>query len=721
MSELAEDLKTPIQSYGILICTDAFDHIVGISSVIENMVRQPPEDFLGRDVRDLLMRHFPDESAQILQTVRKIKHREIGIKTVEIELNREKYALRLSKVNDHVYWEWERIKLEKSVVFHMDDIAHVLESSSTFVWHNLSENILQILQFDRVYISQIHENGTSEVIAECVKDSSKSLLNGRFSKDFLIPEDLENYQTSHYKYVPDLFAPLTRFHQLADEQTNVAHSCLNPLPLLHADFARSIGVKSLIAFPLIANGRMWGIVTAHSFAGKEIEVQKRQLCHLLCMYAAKKQESHIKDSLLEFKEDINDILLNLRNDLMYNQDILKTLSEHIATIQNIPDACGVAICMADEMYTAGTVPHKTQIRQISILHHHLKKRPLFLDSNFRLRYAHLIDGELNFAGLMALRIGKDAELSMMWFRQEEIDLIYHTVPLSQQISTEEHGQQDMIYTHETWQREVVDTAKSWTTNDIYFVDQLINLLQDTMLTKSEEKDRINQKLIALNNELEMLTFTLSHDLKNPLSVVKLSSQMLAKKIKDTDQERWINMLLDGVDDIENMVNSVLSVGKSRVYDFEYTEVPMYLMIEKIVSHCQLVQNTLHTSVQYGELLPIWGDRNLLHQVFQNIIGNAVKYSKNHVSPSLHIHSYLSEDKTIYEVQDNGIGIPNNELEHIFHVFKRSSNVGKINGTGVGLALVRRIMDRLQANVNLLSSEETGTKVILAFKNKPLAD
>ncbi|MCL7987466.1 ATP-binding protein [Sphingobacterium sp. lm-10] len=717
MSELTQDRKTPIQSYGTLICTDAFDHIVGISSAIQEMFSRSAEQYLGRDIRDLLTNYFADQSAYILSIVREIKHQEIANKVLEFTSNNQKYSLRLSQIKNNIHWEWELKTSDKPIAFQMDDIAHVLESSPKSLWHKLSENILHILRFDRVYVCQVYENGTSEVIAEHVEDVTKSLLHGRFSEDFLRQEDIRNYQAVNYRYVPDLFAPLSTFHQLAEEQVDVAHSHLYPIPLLHADLARSLGAKSLIAFPLIANGRLWGILMAHSFSGVEIDLQKRQLCQLLCMYAAKKQESNIKNTLLEFQENIHDTLLGIRNDLMSNTDIFTILSRHMSKMQQIPDADGIAICVAEEMHVLGIVPESKQILQIAKLIRNLKEKSLFLDSNFRLRYAHLIDGELNFAGIMALRLGKDSEMKIMWFRQEEIDMMYQTTPLCQQLSQEEHGIEDTLYAHETWQREVIDTAKSWNTNDLYFVEHLRSLLQDTMLAKSEEKERINQKLISLNNELEMLTFTLSHDLKNPLSVVKLSSQMLSRKLEG-EHQRWIKILLDGVDDIESMVNSVLSVGKSRIYHFDHTDVPMGQMIEKIVSHSQLIQNSFCATVDYGNLHPIWGERNLLHQVFQNVIGNAIKYSKNHAAPKLHIHSYLTESETVYEIQDNGIGIPANELEHIFHVFRRSSNVGKIAGTGVGLALVRRIMDRLQAGINLQSSEQTGTKVILTFKKKP---
>ncbi|PVH26754.1 ATP-binding protein [Sphingobacterium corticibacter] len=719
MLEFTNDRQTLIQSYGALICTDRFDHIVGISGAIDEITDRPATDYLGRDIRDFLADRFYSQSKKILNTVRGIKQQEIANKVLELNNGEKAYMLYLSQVNNHIHWEWELNTVSKPAAFHMHDIAHVLESSQLTLWHKLSEKIAQIVGFDRVYVYQIHENNSSEVIAEHTKDPTQSLLYSRFSADFFQPEDLENYMATTYRYVPDLFAPLASFHELKEELVNAKKSHLYPLPLLHADFARSLGTKSVIAYPLVANGRLWGILMAHSVTASTIDLSKRQLCQLLCIYAAKKQESNIKNNLLEFQENIHDTLLRLRTDLMSEPDLFTTMVSHLEKIQQIVPAEGLAICIGDQVHVSGVAPSNKQIQQIENLIQTIKDKPIFLDSNFRLRHADKIEGALNFAGIMALRLGKGSEIKIMWFRQEEIDTVYHTTPLRQHLHMDEHGVEDTIYTHETWQRAMLDTAKSWDTNDLYFAQHLRNLLHDIMLAKSEEKDRINQKLISLNNELEMLTFTLSHDLKNPLSVVKMSSQMLSRKLTDANDRRWIDMLLDGVEDIEIMVDSVLSVGKSKVYLFELVEIPMIQMIRKIVSHSKLVLNSFNSEITFGELLPIWGERNLLHQVFQNIIGNAIKYSKDHIAPKIHIHSYILDSKTIYEIQDNGIGIPKGELESIFHVFKRSSNVGKISGTGVGLALVRRILDRLEATILLQSSEQEGTNVKISFKTKPL--
>ncbi len=682
------------------------------------MTGAPAMHFLGRDIRDFLSIYLPTQSSYIVSIIRDIKHQDIANKILEVSCRDQEYILHLSQVNSYIHWEWERKTTDDSGAFHMHDIAHVLESSNKSLWHKLAENIYQILEFDRVHIYQIYENNTSEVIAEYVKDKSKSLLGSRFSADFYHPDDLKNHLASPYRYVPDLFAPHCIFHELADEHVDVIHSHLYPLPLLHRDFARSLGAKSLIAFPLVANGRLWGILIAYSSYLRNVHLQKRQLCQLICTYAAKRQESNIKNNLLAFQENIHDTLQGIRNDLLANANILLTLSKHLPNMQRIVQADGIVICNSEEMHVHGIVPSKAQIIQVADLIRTLKNKSLFLDSNFRLRYADQIDGDLNFAGVMALKLGKESEIKIMWFRQEDVDLVYQVVPLCQDLSPEAHGSDETLYTHETWRKQVTDTAKSWNTNDLYFAEHLRALLQDTLLAKSEEKDRINQKLILLNNELEMLTFTLSHDLKNPLSVVKLCSQMLSRKAITPSDKRWIDMLLDGVEDIESMLDSVLSVGKSKVYHFEQTEIPMAQMIEKIVTHSKLVHDCGKTKVVYDELIPIWGERNLLHQIFQNIIGNAVKYSKNRKNPYIHIRSFKKEFETIYEIQDNGIGIPANELENIFHVHKRSSNVGKIAGTGVGLALVRRILDRLQAGILLESTTESGTKVTLTFKTKP---
>ncbi len=116
---------------------------------------------------------------------------------------------------------------------------------------------------------------------------------------------------------------------------------------------------------------------------------------------------------------------------------------------------------------------------------------------------------------------------------------------------------------------------------------------------------------------------------------------------------------------------------------------------------------------------IVGDEILIFQVFSNIIGNAVKYSAKNESPLVIIDGIVNEQETIYRISDNGIGIPADQHQTIFELFSRASTSKEFEGTGVGLAIVKRILEKHDGRVWLESDTGNGSTFNLAFKNRPV--
>src|SRR5699024_5469059 len=104
----------------------------------------------------------------------------------------------------------------------------------------------------------------------------------------------------------------------------------------------------------------------------------------------------------------------------------------------------------------------------------------------------------------------------------------------------------------------------------------------------------------------------------------------------------------------------------------------------------------------------------LHQIFLNLITNAIKYSSFHPEQCIKINSYREENLVVYIIEDNGIGIPEKELSQIFNKFVRASNADRFQGTGIGLALVKRVLERLDGEIDIQSEENYGTRVTLKF-------
>jgi len=106
---------------------------------------------------------------------------------------------------------------------------------------------------------------------------------------------------------------------------------------------------------------------------------------------------------------------------------------------------------------------------------------------------------------------------------------------------------------------------------------------------------------------------------------------------------------------------------------------------------------------------------MMYQVFTNIIGNAVKYSSKCENPLIEIHGTVNENEILYTVKDNGIGIDIKYGNQVFELFKRLENATKFEGTGVGLAIVKRIIEKHNGKIWYETAEPSGTKFCLSFK------
>ena len=155
---------------------------------------------------------------------------------------------------------------------------------------------------------------------------------------------------------------------------------------------------------------------------------------------------------------------------------------------------------------------------------------------------------------------------------------------------------------------------------------------------------------------------------------------------------------------------------SKVKDYQYRMEPVYVedFLKQIVNFSQLRYNALGTEVIYGNILPVYGERSIVYQLFQNLIGNAIKYSAKVENPVVSISSSIKHEFVRYTIQDNGIGIAKEELSTIYDSFKRMSNANNYEGTGLGLTIVKRIADRLNITIEVESEIGKGTCFHLLF-------
>lgn len=248
-------------------------------------------------------------------------------------------------------------------------------------------------------------------------------------------------------------------------------------------------------------------------------------------------------------------------------------------------------------------------------------------------------------------------------------------------------------------REVVGQRKDGATFPVHLAVSEIQL-PDRRIFAGVVRDisdmKVVQKELAQSNQdLEQFAYVASHDLQEPLRMVRSFSELLAKRYKgkfDKDADEFIEFILDGSKRMQTLVQDLLAY--SRVGSRAKALVPTNSreVLDGVLSQLKLALEQAGAQITFDNLPMVLADDTQLGQVFQNLISNAIKFHSDQ-PPKIHVSAKQSEDQWIFSVQDNGIGIDPEYFDRVFVMFQRLHGKDEYPGTGIGLAVCKRIVDR----------------------------
>jgi len=209
------------------------------------------------------------------------------------------------------------------------------------------------------------------------------------------------------------------------------------------------------------------------------------------------------------------------------------------------------------------------------------------------------------------------------------------------------------------------------------------------------RKKAEEQLEIVNKELEAFSYSVSHDLRSPLRIIDGYSELLITDYTSTlDEEgnRLLGIIKANVRKMGRLIDDLLNFSRLGRKELIYQQVDMNKMVDTVIAEL-LVSNEKKHSIDISPLEPAAGDSNLIRQVWINLISNAIKYSSETENPFIAISSAKSGNEIVYSVRDNGVGFNMQYADKLFGVFQRLHKVTEFEGTGVGLALVQRIVTR----------------------------
>ncbi|MGD1855104.1 MAG: ATP-binding protein [Leptolyngbyaceae cyanobacterium] len=220
-----------------------------------------------------------------------------------------------------------------------------------------------------------------------------------------------------------------------------------------------------------------------------------------------------------------------------------------------------------------------------------------------------------------------------------------------------------------------------------------------------------QALARSNANLEEFAYVVSHDLQEPLRAVTAFSQLLEQRYHhqlDESAKRYITHIVEGGTRMKAMIDGILELSRiNRQRHVLQGPTNLEAVLKNVLENLKLLLVETQATITYDTLPSLYIDVNHITQLLQNLIGNAIKF-RGAKPPRIHITAQQQPNSWIFSVQDNGIGIPENQQKRIFKLFQRLHNQREYQGYGIGLAICKKIVEHYQGTIWLESSPGEGT-------------
>ncbi len=244
------------------------------------------------------------------------------------------------------------------------------------------------------------------------------------------------------------------------------------------------------------------------------------------------------------------------------------------------------------------------------------------------------------------------------------------------------------------------------------VDRLLAVSRDITERKKAEDElrKLAAELERSNSDLQEFAYVASHDLQEPLRGIASFTALLEKRYKgklDEKADEFIDYIIDDVKRMQMLIKDLLQYSSASTKGIVFRPVNCSVVLEQALFNLRLAIEESLAEVTYVLLPHVMGDESQLSRLFQNLIGNAIKF-RGEEPIKIHISAHRKEDEWVFSIRDTGIGIDPKQSDRIFAIFQRLHNRAEYTGTGIGLAVCKKIVERHNGRIWVESEPRKGS-------------
>ena len=500
-----------------------------------------------------------------------------------------------------------------------------------------------------------------------------------------------------------------------------------------------MGVAATMTGTLLSGGRLWGMIACHHYTKRRLSHEVRTACEMICQVLSLQiqllEEAELRRGLISAHR-ANQEILEL---LMQKDDVLGGVQANLIRFKEAFDCTGLALVHGMTGSCCGDTPEEGRILELVKWLRGKTGGYVYATSHLGSAYAGGAAIKERASGVLALALGDEQDSYLIWFRPEVIQSVTWagdpTKPTA--VANEDSARLTPRKSFAAWTQEVSGRSLPWRPWEV----DAARLLRSSMLNVLFRLSRYRQEVEARtdaeaglrrqaddlqaanrllssakdaleqsNIELQQFAYIASHDLQTPLRGIAGFASLLQEEYRERLDEAgndYIERIVGGTQRMQSLIDDVLAFSRLESEVRPFVAVDLNAVFDSVLVLLEGAIESSGGSATRDALPSVVGDPAQLSQLLQNLVLNGLKYNKDE-TPGVHVSATRSGNVWTVSVRDNGIGIAAEHHERVFEIFRRLHSQKEYAGTGIGLAVCRRIVFRHGGRIWLESAPGDGS-------------
>lgn len=716
-----------VQYHGFLLAVDRDFVITHCSENIEKFLGVKAASFLGRSAACLdvyLGRHEPNGFLAYLIRLWNTGKGFEPMNPFPMEIGGVRFNLILSKAADLFL-----IECEPEISDVTADIPQILGlalsemigESGKFDWlYKIAEQVKRVIGYHRVMVYEFHPDGHGEVVAEARDAHLEPFLGLHYPASDIPQQARELYKVNLTRIISDIAyepSPILSLAAYSHLPLDLTHSALRAVSPIHIEYLKNMGVASSFSISIVCRDKLWGLIACHNYLPRFINYKEREAAKLIGRVLASAILLREQEISMAGNEELERIGKAVAKRLSNYSDLAEAVLGEPSVILDAVGATGAALVYDRRFYMTGQTPDEPALQKLVAWLGTRMTDELYETNCLGAEYG-VMQPVTDACGLLACRLSKDLDEYILWIRPELDTAVLWAGNPEKQANAE--GRISPRKSFEVWKQTVQGKAEPWRPMDIRIAHEIRGVVMSGIHDRTGEMRVLNEKLVRAYKELSNYNSTITHDLKTPLTAVKGYSQILKLNFElGPDAVRIVDRIIHSADKMLIMIEHVLRYATIGQASLQPKPLRMGQLLQEVIQEVKMGNGAAGSGngIVLGEVHDIIGDETMIVQAFSNLIGNAVKYSQQTATPMVQVSSEETGDAVIYAVRDNGIGIPAGEQSQVFELFARAAGSKDYAGTGVGLSITKKIVEKHGGDIWVESDGKSGSCFYIRFKNR----